>query len=208
MPPEVFEALPPEVFGFGFGPAGDPGELLGQAAANALALQADADQMILDARAADADPNRLELLNATAKRMSAAATELAVVVARAEGLGDEISALGAQRQRANQAVDAARAALATAPSGPARTAAQVALDDAQAQADAAGADLAEVQSAAVAAAAEVTLAEAEGDVATAEAAVLAADFPLALFAAKIALALLARQNAVEALKAAAVVPAF
>ena len=115
VPPEVFEALPPEVFGFGFGPAGDPGELLGQAAANALALQADADQMILDARAADADPNRLELLNATAKRMSAAATELAVVVARAEGLGDEISALGAQRQRANQAVDAARAALETAP---------------------------------------------------------------------------------------------
>ena len=92
MPPEVFEALPPEVFGFGFGPAGDPGELLGQAAANALALQADADQMILDARAADADPNRLELLNATAKRMSAAATELAVVVARAEGEGAQIHA--------------------------------------------------------------------------------------------------------------------
>ena len=119
VPPEVFEALPPEVFGFGFGPAGDPGELLGQAAAIALALQADADQLILNARAAEADPNRLELLNATAKRMSEAAAELAVVVARAEGLGDEIAALGAQRQRANQALDAARAALATATNAPA-----------------------------------------------------------------------------------------
>jgi hypothetical protein len=153
--------------------------------------------LILDACTAQADPDRLEFLNAVADRMSEAAAELAAVAARAESLVEEITTLGAQRRLTDQAVDAARTTLVTAENAPEQTAAQAALDAVQTQADAAGA----------------ARAEAEGDVATAEAPVLAADIPLALFASEIALAeagvaLMARQGAVEALKAATAVPAL
>jgi hypothetical protein len=228
IPTEAFTALPPEVFGFGFGlfeADEGPPQFIDDAGDASVAFAGNAETLILENQAArggaeaaltaantpeaileaQGDLDRLNALDEVGAKMSEAADELVAAIAQAETFGAEMAVIGAQRDEAREDIAAAETALAAATTPAAQTAAQVVLDTAITVAEEISTTLAEAQSEAAVAAAGIIVAEARGDVATAEIDVLNAAIPIQLFDAEIALidaedALTAKEDALVSLE--------